>query len=243
MAQDTRSTSSKPIIGVTGNNKRFSPSWICIRLAIFLAGGKAKRISTDHLVDSSELQGLVISGGDDIHPELYGEQVDPNLYYDTARDKLEISYIEYAFAHHIPMLGICRGYQLINVVSGGSLYADISKMRKKTSNKNQLLPIKTVMIQADSLLFACLGNKSQCKVNSLHHQAINQVGDNLKIVATDKDGFIQAVESNQSLAALNNQKLSHIMGVQWHPEYLWYLKSQRRLFKYLVKQAKQTWLK
>ncbi|WAJ71337.1 gamma-glutamyl-gamma-aminobutyrate hydrolase family protein [Catenovulum adriaticum] len=239
MAQNTRSTLSKPIIGVTGNNKSFSPSWICIRLAIFLAGGKAKRISTDHLVNSAQLQGLVISGGDDIHPELYGEPIDPNLYYDTARDKLEISYIEYAFANNIPMLGICRGYQLINVVAGGSLYADISKMRKKTSNKNQLLPVKTVDIQADSLLFTCLGNKNHCKVNSLHHQAIKQLGANLKAVATDKDGFIQAIESNQSLAKLNHQNVSQVMGVQWHPEYLWYLKSQRGLFKRLVNQAKQ----
>lgn len=239
MAQHTRSTSSKPVIGVTGNNKWFSPSWICIRLAIFLAGGKAKRISIDDSVDSSQLRGLVISGGDDIHPELYGESIDPNLYYDTARDKLEISYIEYAFEHHIPLLGICRGYQLINVVAGGSLYSDISKLRKKTSNKNQLLPVKTVDIQAGSLLSVCLGKKSQCKVNSLHHQAIKQVGENLKPVAYDKDGFIQAIESKKSLAELKNQQLSPVMGVQWHPEYLWYLKSQLGLFKCLVNQAKQ----
>ncbi|MCU4676128.1 gamma-glutamyl-gamma-aminobutyrate hydrolase family protein [Catenovulum sp. 2E275] len=226
MARHIRSDQTKPIVGVTGNHKWFSPSWWCIKLGLILAGAKPKRISIVHQYPLEQLDAIVISGGDDIHPELYGEEVDPDIYYDEARDQLESSAILYAFKHNLPMLGICRGYQLINVMAGGSLFSDIKSQRKLTSNKNQLLPKKQVQLTTASKL-AQLFNTNQIKVNSLHHQAVNKIGEGFNQTGQDLDGFTQAIEHQQK----------NIIGVQWHPEYLLYLKSQRRLFNWLVKHS------
>ncbi len=227
MAHNTRSTSSKPVIGVTGNDKWFSPSWWSIRLAIFMAGGQALRVSIKHPVKLSKLDALVISGGDDIHPTLYDEDVDPNVFYDVARDRLEIDAIEYAFSQSLPLLGICRGYQLTNVVAGGSLYSDIRKLRVKTKNIKLLLPKKNIRLLANTLLNKILGQPERLKVNSLHHQAVHHLGQGFKAVAFDQDKFIQAIEHDTL----------PMIGVQWHPEYLLFMKSQRQLFSWLVHKA------
>ena len=223
-----KSNLSRPVIGVTGNAKRISPSWQCIRLSIFLAGGRAKRISIKTPQKQHKFAALVISGGDDIHPSLYGGEVMEKASYDRKRDALEMHYIKYALKNNKPLLGICRGYQLINVVCGGSLYPDIRPMRRKTSNKSMLLARKPVRLKADSKLAKIVG-KTHLKVNSLHHQAINTLGNNLVATAFDADNFIQAIE------AADNQA---ILGVQWHPEYLLYKKSQRRLFRWLIDTSK-----
>lgn len=226
----TRSNLSKPVIGVTGNAKRLSPSWLCLRLALFICGAKAIRISIRHQVNINRLDALIISGGDDIHPSLYGMEEAPKARYDQARDELEQHYIRYALEHRLPILGICRGYQLINVVHGGGLFDDIRSMRKRTSNKNTVFPVKTAKIYPQSLLYK-LVKKRRIKINSLHHQAIDRLSDHFDPVAYDYDEFIQAIESN-------NQRYP-IIGVQWHPEYLFYQPSQRALFRWLVKTAKE----
>ncbi|AWL11259.1 Putative glutamine amidotransferase [Saliniradius amylolyticus] len=229
MAQDTQRNTSKPVIGVTGNARRWSPSWYCIRLSVWLAGGIARRISVRHELPEAHLDGLVISGGDDIHPELYEGEVAPKGEYDEARDALEQRYIRYALEQHLPVLGICRGYQLINVTLGGRLYEDIRPLRRKTSNFGTVLPRKTARLQPGSLLKRWL-KASQVRINSLHQQAVKETGQDLTTSAYDLDGFIQATE---------NHSTPPILGVQWHPEYLFYLSRQRRLFHWLVIQAKR----
>ncbi|EWH11933.1 peptidase C26 [Catenovulum agarivorans DS-2] len=194
-------------------------------MSIFLAGGRAKRISIKRQRKQDNFAAFVISGGDDIHPSLYGGEVMEKATYDRKRDELEMHYIKYALQHSKPLLGICRGFQLLNVVCGGSLYPDIRPMRRKTTNRAMILARKPVRVCKHSKLASILG-KTRIRVNSLHHQAINQLGDNLSACAYDADNFIQAIEST------NKQPL---LGVQWHPEYLLYKSRQRRLFRWLIK--------
>lgn len=227
MAQNPKQN-TRPVIGVTGNAKRFSPSWLCIRLSLFLVGAKAVRISTKKAYEKTQLQGLVISGGDDIHPALYQQAPEGKAHYDPERDALESEYIAYAFANNLPILGICRGYQLMNVIRGGNLFADIRNMRRVTKNRASLLPTKTVHLIPGSLLHKVFG-RNTIKVNSLHHQAIQDLGDNIQPIAFDNDQIAQAISASD---------LPNMLGVQWHPEYLLYLPSQRAVFAWLVKKAK-----
>jgi putative glutamine amidotransferase len=229
LAPGTGAHSRKPVVGVTGNAKWWSPSWFCIRLAVWLAGGKARRISVEHHWPIERIDALVVSGGDDIHPSLYGEDEVPKAHYDPARDALEQVHIEWALEHKLPMLGICRGTQLINVCQGGSLYQDIRARRKITSNRGTVLPRKTAALRASSCL-ATVVQASRLRINSLHHQAIDELGKNINVVARDLDGFVQGIEPKANC---------HWLGVQWHPEYLWYRPHHLRLFKWLVQQCRQ----
>lgn len=228
MVRDTRQTPRRPLIGVTGNNRSWSPSWFCIQLAVRLAGGEPRRISVTRTTDPEALDGVIVSGGDDIHPSLYGEEPAPSAFYDRERDELEQRYISAALADNKPLLGICRGYQLINVVLGGSLHVDIREMRNLTLNRRGLLATKRVNVEPASRLHRVMATE-QFRVNSLHFQAIDDVAEELQAVAWDRDGIIQAVESSSR----------PLMGVQWHPEYLFYLGRQRRLFRWLVDAACQ----
>lgn len=214
----------KPRIGVTGNHRSWSPSWWCTKLALTLAGAQAERISVRHRWSGQALDGLIIGGGDDIDPEHYGGKTSQQDEFDPERDTLEIRWIQWALQNKVPLLGICRGSQLINVVLGGNLHEDITALRQRTYNRPGLLPTKQVFVDTDSHLFTLCG-KAKLRVNSLHHQAIKDVGDGLRVVGRDLDQFTQAIESNQQ---------KPIYGVQWHPEYLFYLPSQFKLFRWLV---------
>lgn len=214
----------KKRIGVTGNDRRWAPSWWCTALALHLAGAIPERISIRHAPSGEHLDALIIGGGNDISPEHYDGDINAKVKHDLARDLLEIEWIHKALKHRIPLLGICRGAQLINVVLGGNLYQDIRHLRFHTHNRPGLLPTKLVKLDADSRLAKICG-KTTFRVNSLHHQAIKKPGAGLKIVGCDLDQIIQAVESNPH---------AEILGVQWHPEYLLYLPSQFAIFRWLL---------
>ncbi len=232
MAQHAGPNLQKPVVGVTGHGRWWSPAWWCTRLSVWLAGGRAVRISTRHAVALDGLHALVIGGGDDIHPGLYNGEVMPKAHYDPERDALERTCIQHALAKGMPMLGICRGKQLINVVCGGTLHSDIRKRRRNTSNRGTVFARKTAVIRSGSRLHQLLG-KSRIRINSLHHQAVRMVGDDVRVVARDLDGFVQAVEPSNG---------THWLGVQWHPEYLFYRAEHRRLFVWLVGLARQAQL-
>jgi len=214
-------------IGVTGNSRRFAPSWLCTRLALRLVGAQAVRISVRHDPGNVDLHGLIIGGGDDISPEHYGQNIEAKVKPDLQRDALEIRWIKHPLDHRIPVLGICRGAQLINVVRGGTLHQDIRPLRFRTHNRPGLLPTKQVLLQSGSLPARLMG-KSRIRVNSLHHQAIDKEGDNLQIVGRDLDDIVQAIQATDE---------HRIMGVQWHPEYLFYLPRQLALFRWLTRQS------
>jgi len=217
----------RPRVGVTGNGRRWAPSWWCTWLALRLAGATPERISVRHAPSGQPLDALVIGGGNDIGPEHYGGDIDAKVKADPERDRLEIRWIELALEQGIPLLGICRGAQLINVVLGGTLFQDIRPLRKRTYNRPGLLPTKQVRLEPNSTLIRIIG-KVHIRVNSLHHQAIKDPGENLQVVGRDLDDIAQAVECTVGRP---------VIGVQWHPEYLFYLPSQFALFRWLLQRA------
>ncbi len=219
----------RPDIGVTGPDDRYPIAWWATRIAVALAGGNAIRLTpnTYKAHQKERFRGIVIGGGSDIDPSLYGGEDNGLSKIDKARDDFEIEMIEHALDTHLPIMGICRGAQLINVVLGGNLHADIRPSRSLTSNRRTPFPAKTA-IQVDiGKIHACIKTE-RWRINSLHHQAVDELGRGLKVVAKDLDGFVQAIESFQH---------PYLVGVQWHPEYLQYIGRQRRLFRRLVEEA------
>lgn len=215
----------RPRVVVTGNARRWSPSWWCTQLTLWLLGAKAIRVSTRHHVSrNTDVDALVIGGGDDISPNHYGQSAKPDGDYDPARDALEIEWIRWALKTDTPMLGICRGAQLINVVLGGELNQNIRSLRKRTYNRPGLLPTKQVWLKHHSRLRQVVGHR-KLRVNSLHYQVVTRPGDGMQAVGWDLDEFIQATEHAER----------PIIGVQWHPEYLFYLSSERRIFAWLLR--------
>lgn len=214
---------SRPRVVVTGNARRWSPSWWCTWLALRLLGARPLRVSVRHQVSPDAIDAVIIGGGDDISPSHYEQQPEPDGEYDPDRDDLEISWIRWALEHDRPLLGICRGSQLINVVLGGALNQNIRELRKLTYNRPGLLPTKQVRLADDSCI-AAVCRKQRLRVNSLHSQIVSRTGTDMRAVGWDLDGFIQASEHTQR----------DVIGVQWHPEYLFYVPSQLRLFRWLL---------
>jgi len=215
----------RPSVGVTGSDRRWAPAWWCARIALWLVGARAVRISLKHSVEKETLAALVIGGGNDIGPEHYGGDIADKVKSDPQRDELEIDWIRFALGRQLPLLGICRGAQLINVVLGGNLHQDIRLLRKLTYNRPGLLPTKQVRLDPQSRL-SRICQRRHLRVNSLHHQAIKVPAAGLRVVGWDLDQIIQAVEGGEQ---------QQIIGVQWHPEYLCYLPSQLKLFRWLVR--------
>jgi putative glutamine amidotransferase len=165
------------------------------------------------------LDGLVIPGGDyDIDPSEYGEaKKDANLITNNFRYNFEKNLLESFLATSKPVLGICAGMQLMNVVMGGSLLQDIlSEVPKAIDHEQRNLgqnngdPYHDINIVEGSLL-SKIYQLPIAKVNSSHHQGVNQLGKNLKISAYAEDGIVEAIE-------IINHRFA--LGVQWHPEYL-----------------------
>lgn len=172
---------------------------------------------------------LIIGGGDDIQAHLYGGEVQLDVRLDPARDELELSLLNRFIPQNTPVLGICRGAQLINVHLGGTLDPDIYTTHEGLKRRRTVLPRKTVDIVGGSQLYQLLG-VTWCRVNSLHHQAVNQAGKGIKIVARDRDGLVQGIESEAH---------DFLIGVQWHPEWLIFNRPQQRLISALVAAAQQ----
>jgi putative glutamine amidotransferase len=219
----------RPRIAVTSKASRWAPGWWCAWLMIRTAGGQPVRATPGRELPT-DIDGLVIGGGDDIANDLYSATAAYDVGADRARDAFELAAIAYARDTGRPVLGICRGAQLLNVAAGGTLYDDITKLRRSTSNRANPLACKPIAIKPHSRLAAVLGRR-RMRVNSLHHQAVQGLGRDLIAVARDADGFVQAIEAD---AARSDQWL---VGVQWHPEYLFYRRASHRLFRTLTKSA------
>lgn len=162
-----------------------------------------------------QIDALVLAGGEDVDPLLFYEEPHPKIgKIEPQRDDFELALIEEAWKQKKPIFGICRGLQLLNVASKGTLYQDISLYEELEVNHIQKTPWKhathSILIEEDSWLGEALGTEQV--VNSYHHQAIKEIGDTFRPVAWSKDGLIEAIESIDS-----TQK---VMAVQWHPELL-----------------------
>lgn len=147
---------------------------------------------------------------------------------DPERDDLELFIARRALGRGIPMLGICRGAQLLNVVRGGDLHQDLSGFYQETPNVRSIFPRKRVMVPHNSLLGGILG-PGEHRVNALHSQAVYCLGDGLTIAAQEVPaGVVQAVEDSAH---------PFLLGVQWHPEFLPQVAKQQRIFRRLVAAA------
>jgi putative glutamine amidotransferase len=236
----------KPLIGVTCDtfstkNGRsvygIRPSYTH---AIEASGGLPLLIVPDLSAESlriiyEKLDGVLLTGGGDVVPTLYGAPDDMELRgLDANRDASEINITRWAMDDDKPLLGICRGIQVINVALGGTLYRDLASEYGKTVDHDLTRPKPgefkghSVAVERDSRLAALLG-ETQPAVNSFHHQAIRALGNTLRPVATSPDGVIEGIERDDS---------RFFVAVQWHPEEL-YDESEpmRRLFSGFVTQA------
>jgi putative glutamine amidotransferase len=220
---------NRPLIGVTGDDQRLRFSWWFIRWALWRSGAQAHLMTPNHPHPPEGMQAVIISGGDDIDPQLYRPDAPDVAPINPRRDQFELQVINTALEQNLPILGICRGAQLLNVVLGGTLFADLREVRLITSNRRTLLPLKTLLLKENSQLNQVLQTR-RCRINSLHHQAIRELGEGLVVSAWDADEIVQAVECPAHPFRI---------GVQWHPEYLPLSPHSGRLFRRLSDEARQ----
>ncbi|MCI0571251.1 MAG: gamma-glutamyl-gamma-aminobutyrate hydrolase family protein [Myxococcaceae bacterium] len=189
--------------------------------AVLKAGGLPMILpyTEDPTVVESYLErvsGLLVTGGAfDIPPEAYGEAPRDGLgALKPTRTTFEVALMQGALKRNIPMLGVCGGMQLLNVVLGGSLYQDIQRevaeAREHEQKHDRTQPQHPVEVKEGTLLGELVG-RGQLMVNSTHHQAVRRLGEQLVASAVSPDGVVEAIESPAHLFAL---------GVQWHPEYM-----------------------
>lgn len=159
--------------------------------------------------------GIILSGGEDVDPFFYGQE--PHLHLGETipqRDEVEIAMVKYALDRELPLLAICRGVQILNVALGGTLIQDIPSTMKEPIQHSQKVDRSRethwVTLDKESKLYQIFGEES-VRVNSLHHQALDRIANDLNVVAKATDGIIEAVEYAHSPFAI---------GVQWHPESL-----------------------
>lgn len=180
------------------------------------------------------VDGLIFSGGSDVDPEYFNQpplkgmgEITPN------RDKFEIALAQKALAGHKPVLGICRGIQVLNIAAGGDIYQDLEGVTKQEHDQKapKWYPFHNIEIDPNSLLFKLIG-KTRVKVNSFHHQSVSKIGRDFKKVAWTEDGLTEAIES------IEQDKI--IIGVQWHPECSWdRYEYEKKLFQFLITKAEE----
>lgn len=215
---------SAPRIGITGVTRsvsgtdRTGVNAAYVR-AVLRAGGVplvlSPIIGIEHnTVLLEALDGLVLSGGDDVDPAHYGHAPHPDLgAVDAQRDAFELAIFRDASARGLPVLAICRGLQLVNVAMGGTLWQDIPSERPEalphaqaTHRDDRTHPVE---LRPESRLAGALG-AAVCQVNSFHHQSIRDLAPGLTITGRAPDGEIEGVESAG--------KGPWLLAVQWHPE-------------------------
>jgi microsomal dipeptidase-like Zn-dependent dipeptidase/anthranilate/para-aminobenzoate synthase component II len=230
-----------PLIGITGNYSDLNTTLGEAYYRSVLEAGGIPVVLPPHddlgilkdLIDS--LDGILLSGGADLNPLFVGEEPIRNLHaINYKRDLQELVVARLAYDRQLPMLGICRGIQLMVAALGGSIYQDIytqisKNCLKHTQELDRATPSHSVTLAPDSLLHE-LFKADTIYVNSFHHQAVKDVPPCLKVTATSPDGVIEAVESTE---------FKSVLGVQWHPEaYCMAGKDDMRpIFNWLVKEA------
>lgn len=180
---------------------------------------------------SNLCDGFLFCGGDDITPWLFGEELVTSCgKTDSQTDMFHLSFMEYLLSTKLPILGICRGMQLLNIALGGTIYQDIKLRGELSINHMQLSGKRSdvshkVVFSKNSLLYNICGN---CEfTNTFHHQCIKALGNDLRITGITSDGIVEALES-----------IAHpfVVGVQWHPECMYEsFSSMRKLFEEFIK--------
>lgn len=230
----------KPVIGITPNFTHETGLFSLHRdytAAIESAGGTPVLLfpsaepetGPDALPDF--LDGILLSGGGDIDPLLFGEEpLRQNGEISPLRDSFELTLCRAALESGLPLFGICRGMQVMNIAAGGTIYQDIPAQTGSTLKHSQQAPrphgTHSVLPLENSLLAALLGKK-RVAVNSFHHQAVARLGEGFSAAAHSPDGIIEAVE---------RENAPFVLGVQWHPEAM-DAKEQALLFSAFVRAA------
>lgn len=234
--------SSRPIIGITPSRNQ-EKQQILLREtyinSIIRAGGvpvvlpmTADEQVIDRLLDT--IDGLLLSGGVDIHPTRYGEETHSACgEIDEIRDESEFLLVRRAIERNMPVFGICRGFQVLCVSLGATLFQDIEAQlgipkEKHLQSEPYDDPVHTVRFKEGSL-FERITETPLMPTNSMHHQAVKDAGEKLKIEGITMDGIVEAVSMAENEA---------VFGVEFHPEHLdHYSDFAARLFSYFVNQA------
>lgn len=157
-----------------------------------------------------EYDGLIVLGGCDIHPQMYGQDVESNCVYGTnpRADEFEVSLVRGAVAERVPVIGICRGMQVFNVALGGTLIQDVGVGTiHNVAEDNSAMTEHGVRILPGTKLAGIFG-EGEMGIQSAHHQAADRLGDGLIVSAVAPDGIVEGIELNDSWG----------IGLQWHPE-------------------------
>ncbi len=219
----------RPLIGVA-TAQRITPAWPFIAMGVRLAGGVPRRLPPRAPAKALEgLAGVIVGGGDDIGTELYGGKVVLDTKVDPDRDAAERRLLERVWDSEMPILGICRGAQMLNVVRGGTLHQNIYEVYLDAPKLWTPLPLKHVTIEGGTRLAEVAG-REELVVNSLHNQSVDRLGEGIRVSARDRSGVVQGIEVAEA---------AFRVGVQWHPEFLLYRRPHRALFRALVRQARR----
>jgi len=200
--------------------------------AVEAAGGQAKLLFPGDRLEA--YQGLILPGGGDLDPHFYGQEAQATVVdTDKELDSFQLGLAREALRDQTPLLGICRGMQVLNVAAGGSLIQHLEATDAHFPNEARenpdlrALPVHEVQMLHDSHLSRLLG-VGKVHVNSLHHQAADHVPGGLRVVASSTDGVVEAIEGPGAFQ----------LGVQFHPEDLRHTDSRfQGLFEQLVQQA------
>lgn len=186
------------------------------------------------LVDSCD--GVLFTGGQDVDPQMYGELILSCCGERCPeRDRMEQKLLKLLLAQDKPVLGICRGIQLLNTVLGGNLYQDLPTQHPSKVDHHQPAPydqpIHTVQLLKESPLAQLFGGQKLMQVNSCHHQAIRNLADSLEAMAFSEDGLVEAVYAPAQ---------RFVWAVQWHPEFSYKVNAEsRRIFSAFVGACKK----
>lgn len=180
------------------------------------------------------VDGVLLTGGEDIHAQAYGEEPhEESKLHDPGRDRMEFEVALTAMKRNMPVLGICRGLQLLNVVQGGTLYQDIPSQMPEAIRHHYMdedeFALHDIAIEDETLLAHVMG-KNTMPVNSWHHQAVKVLGKGLRINAHAPDGVVEGIESTEG---------KPVLAVQCHPEEcLGDFPCYRELFDWLISEAR-----
>lgn len=230
----------RPLIGISTdvNPKRTAVNTAYVQ-SVILSGGIPYMIPVTDNVEVlrqivSQLDGIVLTGGEDIKPDYYGDTPDEKLEeVSPARDTFDLMVLKMATDRNIPILGICRGLQLMNVAFGGTLYQDLPTQHPSAINHRQkesgTIPTHPVSIIKGSKLAEITGQE-MLQVNTFHHQAIRKLAPGFKVTAWAPDSVVEAIEA---------YPVRQMLGVQFHPEIFTAAgdTTMRKLFKFLINKA------